>query len=227
MVKEQNVTIHGRISFPTWTYQAALKRDLTSNFPKADKADVTPEYNLLVEQDQLDKLTNHILNVFLPFVEEQQKKGEKRNALEPAIVAKIRKWVEAGDWTDAPPNMPIKPIHEKTQLLAPECVASIVCKGNKGTDITLKGAVYDETQLAVPDPDVLTYPVIKPLAQTVLDAYPGAYAATTLNLYSYFSNKANYGMGAGGATLVVKGNVTADRFGGGSDLDEEAIFLDD
>lgn len=223
----KNITIHGRISFPTWTYQAALARDLTSKFPKPNKADVTPEFNLLVEQDQLDKLKKHILEEFLPYVEAQHAAGEKRDVLEPAIVAKIRKWIEADDLTDAPPNMPIKAIHEKTQPLAPECVASVVCKGSKGTDIAIKAAVYDEDQLAVPDPDLLTYPVIKPIGQTVLDAYPGAYAAATLNLYSYFSNKTNYGMGAGANTVVVKGNVTADRFGGGTDLDEDAIFLDD
>ena len=57
----KNVTIYGRLSFPTFDYQRAVAKNATSQYKKADPADVTPDFNLLVEQAQLDKLKKHVL----------------------------------------------------------------------------------------------------------------------------------------------------------------------
>lgn len=216
------VTIYGRLSFPNFLYSQAVARNSKSNYPK-DAADVTPDFNLLVEQAQLDKLVNHVNDVFLPYCEEQSKKGEKRDALTPKDTARIRKLIESQAWDEQPPYMPIKPVAEKTLELAPEALASIKVVGNKGVDIEQKAIVTSEDELIVPDPDLLKFPVIRPIGQTVHQLYGGCYAVATLNLYAYLSGKTP-GFSASAGTVVFK--MDGERFGGGLAVDEDEIFMD-
>lgn len=219
----QNVTIYGRLSFPNFQHAAAVARNAKSNFPKADAADVAPDFNLLVEQGQLDKLVKHVKDVFLPYCVAQEAAGEKRNALSQKDVDRILKVIDSQDWESQPPYIPIKPIGDKTAVLAPEALASIKIVGNKGQDITLKAIVTDEAELAVPDPDQLKFPIIKPINETVHNMYGGCYVAATLNLYAFISGKLP-GFSASAGVAVFKAD--GDRFGGGSDVDEDEMFLD-
>lgn len=220
-----NVTIKGRASFPVWTIKEALARNTTSKFPK-DEDKVSPEVNMLIEQDQLDKLTTHILDEFLPYCEEQFKKGEKRNALDPKVAKRIRDLVESGDWTAQPPFLPIKQISEKNQPNAPECVASVKVSGPTGADFRLEATVFSEDQLVDPDSQVASFPVRKPLNETIFEMYPGCYIVATLNLFSFFSSNAILGISAAANTVFYMGNVEGERFGGGIEVDEDAIFMD-
>jgi hypothetical protein len=216
------VTIYGRLSFPTFTADEAFARSQKGNYPAKSVAEAAPDFQLLLEQPQLDKLMNHITNEFFPYCIEQEKNGEKRDVLSDKEVAKLTADI-TGDLADQNFNTPIKPIHEKTQPLAPECVAAIKVIGNKGVDMELKAIVTDEDELKVPDPDLLTFPVIKPIGQTVHSMYPGCYVAVTLNLYAYHNGK-NPGFSAGGSTAVFK--MDGERFGGGTSVDEDEIFAD-
>ncbi len=216
------VTIYGRLSFPTFTAKEAYDRSQKGSYPAADIASAAPDFQLLLEQPQLDKLMNHITNEFFPYCIEQEKKGEKRDVLTDKEVAKLVADI-TGDLTDQTYNTPVKPIHEKTAPLAPECVAGIKVIGNKGVDMELKAIVQGEDELVVPDPDQLTFPIIKPIGQTVHSMYPGCYVAVTLNLYAYHNGK-NPGFSAGGSTAVFK--AEGDRFGGGTSVDEDEIFMD-
>lgn len=218
----KTVTIYGRLSFPNFTYAGALARNPKSKFPKPD-ADVQPDFNLLVEQAQLDKFIAHITGEFLPYCLDQESKGEKRDALDKKAVDKLTKLINAADWSSQPPYIPVKEINEKTADLAPECVANIKVVGNKGTDVELKAIVNNEDELVVPDPDLLQFPVIKPINQTVHQMYAGCYVAATLNLYAYMSG-ALPGFTASAGVAVFKAD--ADRFGGGAVLDEDEIFAD-
>jgi hypothetical protein len=218
----KNCTIYGRLSFPTFDYAQAVKKNATSDFPK-DAADVTPDFNLLVERPQLDKLKTHVLDVFLPYCVEQSNKGEKRDALTQKDADKIRKLIEAEDWESQPPYMPFKPVAEKTAVLAPEALASIKIVGNKGTDVEQKAIVNDESELAVPDPDIVSFPIIRPIGQTVHSMYGGCYVAATLNLYAYISGKLP-GFSAAASVAVFKAD--GDRFGGGVAIDEDEMFMD-
>lgn len=218
-----NVTIYGRLSFPVFSHAEAVTRNAKSKFPKDDPSKVTPEFNLLVEQAQLDKLVNHLLNEFLPFCEEQAAKNEKRNALTAAESKRIRKILEEGDWEAQPPYIPIKVVGEKTLELAPEAVASVKIAGNRGVDIVQMAIVNNEQELVVPDPDLLSYPVVKPINQTIHQLYPGSYVAATLNLYAYLSGKVP-GVSASASTAVFK--MDGERLGGGIAIDEESIFMD-
>jgi hypothetical protein len=219
----KNVTIYGRLSFPTFDYQQAVAKNAKSQFAKADTADVTPDFNLLVEQAQLDKLKNHILTEFLPYCVEQDKKGDKRDALTQAQADKLVKLIEAEDWDSQPPYICIKPVPDKTRELAPEALASVKVLGNKGTDIVQQAIVQDESELAVPDPDRVDYPAILPIGQTVHSLYGGCYAAATLNLYAFVSGKLP-GFSAAASVCVFKAD--GDRFGGGVTVDEDEMFLD-
>ena len=223
----KNVTIRGRLSFPRFSHREAVASNQKSNFPKADPNDVAPEFNLLIEQAQLDKLKDHIRDVFLPYVEEQFAKKEKRDALDPKVVKKILAKLDADDYEAVAPHLPMKEISEKNAEAAPECVASVKIVGSKGADITLKARVENEQQLLVPDPDLLTYPVLKPLNETVFQMYAGAYVAATLNLYAFFQSASVNGISAGANTAVYLGNLEGERFGGGVEVNEDDIFLDD
>lgn len=220
----KNVTIYGRLSFPNFSHAQAVIRNKGSKFPKADPAEVQPDFNLLLEQPQLDKLVKHVTEVFLPYCEEQFNKNEKRDALEPKLVAKIQKMIADQAWDDQPPYIPIKPVGEKTAALAPEALVSLKIVGNKGQDINLKAIVTDESELAVPDPDQVKFPVVKPLHETVHQMYGGCYVAATLNLYAFDNGGASRGFSASAGTAVFK--MDGERFGGGADVDEDEIFLD-
>jgi hypothetical protein len=219
----KNVTIYGRLSFPNFDYAQAVARNAKSQYVKADPADVTPDFNLLLEQPQLDKLVKHVLDEFLPYCVEQSKKGDKRDALTQAEADKIAKLIKAGDWDSQPPYIPIKPVNDKTAELAPEALVSVKVNGNKGTDILQQAIVQDESELAVPDPDRVDYPAIMPIGQTVHSLYGGCYAAATLNLYAYISGKLP-GFSAAASVCVFKAD--GDRFGGGVSVDADEMFLD-
>lgn len=217
----QNVTIYGRLSFPVFTLAEALERNPSSPFPKKD-ADVTPEFNLLLEQPQLDKFMGHIVDVFLPFCLAQHANGEKKNALDQKQVDVILKQL-ATDWSMQPPYIPLKPVPEKTQPMAPEAVAMIKVFGQRGQDLIQKAIVNDESELSVPDPDLLQFPVVKPLSATVHQMAAGDYAAATLNVYAFLSGKLP-GFSAAASTVVFK--AEGDKFGGGVSVDEDEIFMD-
>lgn len=216
------VTIYGRLSFPNFTMAQAVERNKRSDFPKKD-ADITPDFNMLVEQAQLDKLVAHVKDEFLPYCIAQQAAGEKRDALEKKNVDKLLKLIDSAEWENQPPYIPIKEIKSKTQELAPEAVASIKVVGNKGVDIDLRAVVRNEEELLVPDPEQLTFPTLRPIGQTVHKMYGGCYVAATLNLYAYMSG-ALPGFSASAGVCVFRED--GERFGGGVSIDEDEIFMD-
>jgi len=221
----KQLTIKGRLSFPRFTHKEAVAANSKSKFPKADPNEVSSEFNLLIEQDQLDKIKAHILDVFLPYVEEQNAKKEKRDTLNPKIIQKIKDKLAQDDW-DGAPFLPMKAVSDKNAEAAPEAVASVKVTGPKGADITLKARVENEQQLVVPDPDILSWPTITPLDKSVFQMYAGAYVAATLNLFAFESSSTINGISAGANTAVYLGNLQGDRFGGGVDVDEDDIFMD-
>ena len=219
----KTVTIRGRLSFPNFDHAQAVARNATSKFPKADTADVTPDFNLLLEQAQLDKFLTHVRDEFLPYCLEQSRKGEKKDALDQKQVEKILTLLDSGDWDDQPPYISIKPVPEKTQALAPEAVASLKVIGQKGTDIEQKAIVRSEDELSVPDPDRVKYPDILPIGQTVHTLYGGCNAVATLNLFSFISAKLP---GFSSSASVCVFHSDNDRFGGGVAMDADEMFLD-
>jgi len=197
---------------------------LKGKYPAADVASASPDFQLLVEQPQLDKLVAHVNEHFFPHCIKQEAAGEKRDSLDATEVKALTEQLEdSSAWASGVYNMPVKPVHEKTAPLVPESVAAIKVIGNKGVDVELKAIVNTEDELLVPDPDQLIYPVIKPIGQTVHSMYPGAYVAATLNLYAYHNGKLP-GFSAGASVAVFKAD--GDRIGGGVSVDEDEIFLD-
>jgi hypothetical protein len=222
-VDPKKITVYGRLSFPRWTAKEAYDASQKGQYPAKDVASAKPEFNLILEQAQFDKFMAHVENVFFPYCVAQAAAGEKRDVLTEAEVKKLLDGLK-GDLSDQMFNTPLKAVHEKTAALAPEGVASLKCIGNAGVDIEQKAIVAAEDELVVPDPDQLTWPVIKPISQTVHSMYPGAYVAVTLNLYAYHNDPKRPGFGAGASVAVFKAD--GDRFGGGVSVDEDEIFLD-
>lgn len=217
------VTVNGRLSFPRWTAQEAYDASQAGDYKAASPAEAKPEFTLLLEQDQFDKVLAQVENEFLPYCVEQDKQGEKRDKLTKKEAADILAQIKAGEHKDGVYNTPFKELSEKSAELAPECVVGIKCIGNAGVDIDLAAIVRDESELAVNDGSQLVFPVIKPLDQSTHSMYPGAYVAATLNLYAYHNGKIP-GFSAGVSTAVFKAD--ADRFGGGVSVDEDEIFMD-
>lgn len=216
----KQITIFGRLSFPTLTAVEAFELSKKGIYPAASKEEAKPSLQLVVEQAQFDKLVKHARDEFLPYAMENEPKKEP---LTQAEVTRILDFIDAGDFADDGPNTPFKPVHEKTQELAPEAYATIKAIGNKGIDIEQKAIVTDETELAVPDPDQLSFPVVLPLNKTTHRLYSGAYVGVTLNLYAYRNGKTP-GFSAGCSAVVFKADM--DQFGGGVAVDDDAIFAD-
>ncbi len=219
----KNVTIYGRLSFPTWTAQAAYDLSQKGKFPASSPAEAAPHFQLLVEDAQFNKLVDHVRNEFMPYSVEQEKQGEKRDSLDQGEWDLLMDQIDKKNFAKGVYNTPFKAIHEKTAPLAPEAVAAVKVTGTKGVDFDLKAVVNEESELAVPDPDLLKFPVIRPIHVTVHDMYPGAYVAATLNLYAYRNGKLP-GFSAGASTAVFKAD--GERIGGGVGIDEDEIFLD-
>ena len=218
---EKTVTVWGRLSFPAFTAQEAYEGSQRGSYPAKDVASASPNFLLVLNDVQWEKFRKHCVDVFLPYCEQQHKKGEKKDAMSTADVKKLIEAIE--DPANASVNTPAKVVGEKTLALAPEGVMAVKCIGGKGTDIQLKTIVSDESELAVPDPDILSYPVIKPIGESVHEMYPGANVAATLNLYAYFNGK-NPGFSAGASIAVFRSDN--DRFGGSIGVDESEIFMD-
>jgi hypothetical protein len=218
------VTIYGRLSFPQWTAQEAFDKSQKGKYPAKSVAEAKPNFNLLVEPRQLDKLRNHIIDNFFPHCAKSfAEDGEKgRDALEPKEIKDLQAQIEGTDF-DGVFNTPIKNVTEKSLALAPECVASVKLIGNEGTDMTLQAVVRKEDELNAGDPNQLTWPCIRPLAETVHTMYPGCYVGVTVNLYAYHNGKLP-GFSAGANVAVFRDN--ADRFGGGVAVDAEEMFAD-
>jgi hypothetical protein len=217
------VTFYGRLSFPQFTAQEAYDRSQGGKYPAASVAEAKPSFQLVVEQGQLDKFRTHVIDTFLPYCVQQEKDGEKRDALSEAEVKKLIAQIKKADF-EGDYNTPFSAVHEKTQVLAPEAVATIKLIGTAGQDIELKARVDDEDGLAVNDGSVLTFPVVLPLDQSKFSMYPGCYVAVTANLYAYHNGKLP-GFSAGANVAVFK--TDGERFGGGVSVDEDEIFLDD
>lgn len=218
----KNVTIYGRLSYPTFTMEQARARNSTSDFPRAD-ADVAPEFNILVEQDQLDKLVEHVKNVFLPYCVAKTEAPGKKDSLDAKQADRIAKALDEADWENQPPYLCIKPVPEKTQELAPEAVANIKVTGNRGKNISLRAIVSTEEELAAPDGTWDGKKKILPIEETVHEMYGGCYVAATLNLYSFVSGKLP-GFSAGAGVAVFKED--GESFGtGGVSIDEDDIFM--
>lgn len=215
-------TFYGRLSFPTFEAQAAYERSQKGKYPVKTVAEAAPDFQLLVDEAQLDRLRDHVIDVFFPYCVEQDKNDEKRDRLSAAEVKDLTKQIKSDDFSGVY-NTPFKPVHEKTAELAPEAVAAIKVIGNKGVDIEQKAVVQDESELLANDGEVLNFPTILPIGLTVHSMYPGAYVAVTVNLYAYHNGKLP-GFSAGASVAVFKAD--AERFGGGKAVDEEAIFLD-
>lgn len=221
MNNEKNVTIYGRVSFPQWTAEEAYQSSLRGSYPAADVGSASPNFMLVVNDAQWAKFRDHAINVFLPYCAQQHAKGEKRDALSPKEVQALIEGLQ-GDLAEQVYNSPAKALSEKTQAMAPEGVAAIKAIGPKGGEITLKAIVNDESELRVPDPDVVL-PAVFPLRATIHTIEPGYLVAATLGLYAYHNGK-HPGFSAGVTTAVFK--AVADRFGGGVDIDTDEIFLD-
>jgi len=218
-IDPQVLTIQGRLSYPTFKYKDAVVRNAKSQYVK-DAADVFPEFNILLTQGQLDAVTSHIRDVFIPWCISQGKAKDK-SGLSDAEAKRITDLIASGDWENQPPYIPIKPVPVKTQPLAPEAVAMFKINGQKGVDIEQKAVVLNEGELAVPDPTRVKYPVILPIDETVHAIQSGFVVATTINLYAYLSGKVP-GITAQAKAVVFK--EKAAQFGGGVELDEDAIF---
>jgi len=218
----QVCTVSGRLSWPNLTMDQAIVQNGKSKFPKAPEK-IAPSFSVLVEQSQVDKIIEHAETVFLPWCVAQGLAGETRSALTQKEADKILAFLKDQDWEAAPPHTPLKAVSDKTQPMAPTAVASIKVEGRPGVNITQSAHARTEADLAQ-GVEIAALPAIVPIGQTVYELYPGCNVAVTLNMYAFVASKMP-GYTASATTVVFKGDN--DRFGGGSDVDEDEIFLDD
>lgn len=217
------VTVMGRLSFPTFSAEAAYDRSQKGDYPAKSVAEAKPDFQLLLPQTQHDKLMAAITDNFLPYCIEQEKNGEKRDVLNDKEVKGLLAQLNADDYEGAY-NLPVKAVSEKSAELMPEAVSTLKVIGNAGVNIVQKAAVYSDADLSELGSDVTRFPAIVPLEQSVHELYAGCWAAVTVNLYAYHNGK-NPGFSAGGTVCVFRKDD--EPFGGGVGVDEDEIFADD
>src|SRR6478752_3919377 len=142
----KQVTIYGRLSFPSWTAKEAYDLSLKGSYPAKDPADAAPHFQLLVSDAQWQKFYKHATEVFLPYCAEQAAKGEKKDSLSTAEVKQLSDGLN--DLENQTFNTPAKPVHPKSAELAPDAVATIKAIGPKGGDIDQKAIVNNESELS-------------------------------------------------------------------------------
>ena len=224
------VTIYGRLSYPTFTYEAAVESNKSAPQPRKEE-EVTPIFNVMVNETQFKKLLNHLKTEFIPMCEENYKmntsaiqKGKTPpNTLDPRDAKKLLDALKAEDWEDQPPFLMIKPVSEASKDKDPEAKASLRIRGSKMQDVQLRAIVRDETELLDPSEDILSFPAILPIEQTTHTMYAGCVVAVTLTLYSYKASNIP-GLGARANVCVFK--TDAPAFSGVVDVDEDEIFAD-
>ena len=222
--KEANpkkVTIYGRLSFPAFTTDAAFAFSQKGAYPSASPEKSKPNFQLIVEEPQLKKFRNHVENVFFPYVVQQHKEGKKADALDEKNVKMLEQSVDALGTGIC--NTPFKEVTDQVLETFPEAKGVLKFMGNEGNDITLKAIVRDEDELKVPDPDILSFPIILDINETTHEMYAGAYVAVTCSLYAYTQGKLP-GFAAGANTAVFKQD--GDRIGSSDAIDEDEIFSD-
>lgn len=224
--KKHNV--RGGVTYSQFTMVQAIAADERSKFKKDKAEDIAPAVQLLLDQVQLDKLIDHITTVYLPEAVKRAGANEKYDAFDQKLADKIEKTLregQASNWDNTPPYLPVKPVYAKTLEIAPWAVGTLKFTGTKGKDMDLQARVNSEAELRVPDPDLLSFPVLRPITDTVHELYPGAWAYATLNLSGYFVSSKNFGISAYANTVVFLED--RDRLAGGAALDEDEIFMDD
>jgi hypothetical protein len=220
----QNLTVRGRLSWPVWTVAEALKRNPKSKFPKPDDQ-VKASFNLLLGEAQTEKVLTHLKDVFFPWCIEQEKAGQK-SGLTAAQVKKLNRNIDDADWaTDGVFGL-IGAVPEKSAELAPEAVINLKVNGLKGRDLEQKAVVKSEDQLKNPTGDLVIPErgLILPVSDTNLELYPGSIVAATINLFAFVGAQPGVTASAGAVIFV----QDAERFGGGgTEIDEDSIFMDD
>lgn len=216
------VTVRGRLSFPSWTAQEAYDRSQSGEYPFKSVAEAKPEFSLVLEQPQVDKLVTKIVDEFLPYCVQQHEKDEKKDRLAPDEAKALAEQAQKHDGSGIY-NTPFKKVSDKTLELAPETAGVIKIIGPTGGNFELKAVAWKEEELDPVDPDILKFPVIVPINETVHQMYPGCYVAVTINLYAYHNGK-HPGFSAGATVAVFRED--GERFGGGVSVDEDEMFMD-
>ena len=221
----QMKAIRGRLSFNKLTAAEAYEEAITGPFAANAKsvADVKPYANLLLTQTQYERVLAKITDEFFPMCAEQYKIGDKEKyALSPADIKGLLQQIEDGS---GPYNTPFKLPSDRTLELMPDCVITMKLLGNAGGNFNVEAIVKDEKELAIPDPDRISFKnLILPIEDTKHKLYRGCWVIAPFQLYTYRNGK-NPGFSAGGSDLVFSRNDT--EFGGGVPIDAESIFLAD
>lgn len=220
-------TLGGRLSFHKLTALEAYEEAKEGPYAASVKtpADGKPYVNLLVTDVQYKKAVA-AAEKFLAMCEAQYKIGDKeKHALSPAQADALRK--EMADM-DGLLNIPFKMPSEKTLDLFPECAAVIKVLGSAGVDLPVEAIVKGEAELVPPDPDVLQFPLVKPINLTTHSLYNGCWVVLKgMQFYRYFNGgpkKPGFSLGFGSKGSVVFSRDDA-AFGGGTVVADDDVFM--
>lgn len=223
------LTVQGRLNFPKFTAQEAYESSLTGNYKKDSPAESKPSYNLLLTQDELDKVRKHLIEVFIPYCVEQGKKTPKdpRKTPDGLSMRDAKLFIDGFNEDDPKDQLyhtPLKRVPDKTLEKAPESVAMMRVVGPTGGQIKLVTVVTDPAELVAPTDQDIQFPQLRSVTDTNLQIYPGVYGGSTLEFYVYDSS-GKPGINAAGPTFVRKLDMDSLAGGGGPAIDE-SVFLE-
>lgn len=219
------ITVSGRLSYPVFTMAEAIERDKTSKYPAAKPEYIAPNFNLLLDQKSHDKVLEFFLDELLPYFVEVNKQNEDWG-LSAVEAKRIEKLLRSGDLEDQPPYIPLKPVPEKTQELAPEAVSMIKINGRRGANIKQLAVIESAEELNDNSTENFTGPAILPIEETVHTLYAGCVTGAKLGFYATKKAKPA-GFQARATSAVFKSDADSFSAFGDDSIDYDDLFMDD
>lgn len=218
------ISVSGRLSFPVFTMAEAIERDKTSMYPAMSPDYISPGFNLLLDQKTHDRIVEFFLDTLLPSFIQDRSENEKWG-LDAKEAKRVETLLRSGDLSEQPPYIPLKPVPEKSQAMAPEAVSQLNIKGRRGADIKLQAIVNSAEEVLDGFDHPASFPALMSIGETIHSLYPGSIAAATLTFYPVTKAKPA-GFQARATTAVFKAD--AEQFGAGEvEFDLDDLFLDD
>jgi len=109
----KNLNVNGIMSFPLYTVENINQLQewrSRKGIPKP-RFDDRISLTLLLTQAQHDRVKNYLLETYLPFAATLQAQTDKKKGIDPKLIAKLVKLVEAEDWSEK--NLPIRDLNER------------------------------------------------------------------------------------------------------------------
>lgn len=215
-VVQEPTPIYGWLRYATWTAAEAFDLSQKGQYPKKDASESTPSVTLLLNQAQFDKMKALAKKFVTACGDNYDAKDPK--SFSPKEIAELIDCYE-GDLAAQSLNTPFKAVDETAGDVFPEAVAMVKLMGPRGGNISQEAAVMDESEMRVPDPQIITFPQILNVSKTVHELSLGSLVIVKPTFYAYHNGR-HAGFSGSVSTVVWREPGTPLSGGGRVSVDE-------